>query len=141
MEVETAMTLMDIVYSAMGTGLLAIAGINGLLMLETTGRKPTRGGFRRAHKWLGRLYVVVFAFLFIAMIPRVAFFEGMPPAALCHVISGLTLLPFVIAKILVRMRYKLLHASLPTLGFMVIYVTYMTIMTSGFYVVFFKPMS
>jgi len=135
------MGLMDMVYGVMGTGLLAIAAINGLLMLETIGRKPTRGGFRRAHKWLGRLYVVVFAFLFMAMFPRIAYLEGMPPTTLCHLISGLSLLPFVVAKVLAGMRYKQLHASLPTLGFMVIYFTYMTILTSGFYVVFFKPMS
>ncbi len=135
------MELMDMVYGALGTGLLAIAAINGLLMLETIGVKRASGGFRRAHKWLGRFYVVVFAFLFVAMFPRIAYLQGMPPAALCHLISGLTLLPFVVAKVLAGMRYKLLHASLPTLGFMVIYFTYMTIMTSGFCVVFFKPMS
>gem|GEM_PF-2053540 len=135
------MELMNIVYSAAGTALLSVASVNGFLMLETTGRKPTGEGFRRAHKWLGWLYVVLFAFLFIAMFPRVSFLEGMHPATLCHVVSGFSLLPLLLVKILVARRYRLLYASLSTLGFLVLYFTYMTVVTSGFYIVFFKPMS
>ena len=116
---------MDIVYSFAGTALLVIASLNGILMLETIGRKPKNQGFRRTHKWLGWLYAVLFALLFIAMFPRVSFLEGMAAANLWHVMSGFALLPFVVVKIIVARRYKLLYPSLQTLGFGVIYFTYL----------------
>ncbi len=131
---------MDTLYSFVGTALLVIASVNGFLMMEATGRKSSGQGFRRAHKWLGRVYAVLFMFLFIAMFPRVSFLDGMPPFTLWHVVSGFTLLPFVIVKILIAMRYRLLFSSLHTLGFLVIYLTYMCVMTSGFFIVFFKPL-
>ncbi|MDQ1240000.1 MAG: hypothetical protein QG577_2186 [Thermodesulfobacteriota bacterium] len=118
--------------------LLIMGTINTVLMLETMGRKRQGPGYFSAHRWLGRAFAVVFLGVFIFMLPRAAFLNDMPVSALVHALSGLTLLPLVLCKVLLARRYRLFHETLPSFGFLIVFFCYTTIIMSGILVTLFR---
>jgi len=121
-----------------GIALLVMGTINAVLMLETIGRKRQGPGYFSAHRWLGRAFALVFLGMFIFMLPRAAFLNDMPVPTLVHTLSGLTLLPLVLCKVLLAKRYRLFHATLLSFGFLIVFFCYTAIIMSGVLVTLFR---
>ena len=57
-----------------GAIILAVLGIvNTLLIVEILGRRGGPQIFKTAHRWLGRLFMILFSAFFVYMIPRIVF--------------------------------------------------------------------
>ncbi len=115
---------------ALALGMLAIAGINAWLMLESFGgRTPKTASRRRAalHRWLGRTYLAVYVLLLVSMVRMALERDDLSAVEAIHGALGLALLPLLLVKILIVRRYPPLQGSLPLLGSLVLVLTFVTV--------------
>jgi len=122
----------------MGTALLLLAMVNAFLALEALTGERHGSKYLVWHRRIGRLFVIVFVGIFFLMLPRAAFFRDMPVSALMHSLSGFALLPLILSKILVARRYRFYSGALPSLGFLIVFFCYVTMVMSGVLVTLFK---
>lgn len=125
------MEALRIVSGIAGLGLLGLGIINALLMCEVLGRRGGSGSHRSAHRWLGRLFLVITLVLFAYMFPRVAHLGQFPTYAVFHAVAGMALAVLVVTKYLIVVRYKSYMSSLPTYGFIIIFTTFIVIFLSS----------
>ncbi|MGA8831472.1 MAG: DUF6529 family protein [Desulfomonilaceae bacterium] len=115
-----------------GAIILAVLGIvNTLLIVEILGRRGGPQIFKTAHRWLGRLFMILFSAFFVYMIPRIAFFENIPVNFLIHGFLGMAVFVFLIIKLCVVLRYKGYMTALPLMGLYIMLGTILIVMSSA----------
>ncbi len=115
-----------------GAIILAVLGIvNTMFITEILGRRGGPEIFKFAHRWLGRLFVVLFSAFFVYMIPRVALFENTPVNFLIHGFLGMAVFVILIIKLFVVRRYKVYMTALPSIGLYIMLGTILIVMSSA----------
>jgi len=115
-----------------GAIILAVLGIvNTLLIVEILGHRGGPEILKSAHRWLGRLFMILFSAFFVYMIPRIAFFENTPVNFLIHGFLGMAVFVFLIIKLCVVRRYKGYMTALPLIGLYIMLGTILIVMSSA----------
>lgn len=111
---------------------LAVIGtVNTVLMFEVLGRRGGPDIFKWMHRWLGRVFLVLFTALFIYMLPRIAFLANVPVNFLVHGFLAMIVFILLIGKFLVVRRYKVYMSSLPLLGVYIMLGSILVVMSSA----------
>lgn len=115
-----------------GAIILAALGIvNTVVIAEILGRRGGPDIFKLAHRWLGRIFMVLFSAFFVYMIPRVAFFENTPVNFLIHGFLGMAVFITLIIKLCVVRRYKGYMMALPLIGVYIMLGTILIVISSA----------
>jgi hypothetical protein len=115
-----------------GAIILAALGIvNTVVIAEILGRRGGPDIFKLAHRWLGRIFMVLFSAFFVYMIQRVAFFENTPVNFLIHGFLGMAVFIALIIKLCVVRRYKGYMTALPLIGVYIMLGTILIVMSSA----------
>ncbi|MGC8603903.1 MAG: DUF6529 family protein [Desulfomonilaceae bacterium] len=116
-----------------GAILLALMGIaNTLVIAEILGRKGASAPelLKSTHRWIGRIFMILFTAIFLYMAPRIGFFENMPVNFLIHGFLGIIIFTLLITKFCVVRRYKGYMSALPLLGVYIMLGTVLIVMSS-----------
>ena len=125
------MEVLQVVPGIAGLVLLVLAIIGTIAICEVLGRKVGSNNLRAIHRWTGRLFIVIALGLFVYMFPRAAHLGQFPTFAVFHAVAGIILVPLIIAKYLIVVRYKSYMSSLPTVGFSILLITFVVIYLSS----------
>jgi hypothetical protein len=137
------MGTIGLVQTVLGILLLGIGLVACVLMLEVLGR-PGRAedpsGKRAVHRLLGRVFVVLYAVLFVWMLPKAAYYssqnEPYTIRVFAHVFLALAMVPLLAIKVAIVKRYKALMQSTPWLGILIVSFIYIVVvLTAGHEVV------
>lgn len=111
--------------------LAVIGAVNTVLMFEVLGRRGGPDTFKSIHRWLGRVFLVLFTVLFVYMLPRIAFLANIPVNFLVHGFLSMIVFILLIGKFLVVRRYKVYMPSLALLGVYIMLITILIVMSSA----------
>jgi hypothetical protein len=127
------MEALQVVTGIIGLVLLVLGIIATIAICEVLGRKGGSNNLRAIHRWTGRLFMVIALGLFVYMFPRAAHLSQFPTHAVFHAVAGMILVPLIIAKYLIVVRYKSYMNSLPVYGFSILLITFVVIYLSSFH--------
>ena len=115
-----------------GDIILALLGVvNTVTMAETLGRRGAPAVLRPVHRWLGRLFILLFTVLFAYMLPRIASFENTPVVFIVHGFLSMTVFTLLFIKYLIVRRYKGYMSSVGLIGVYIMLGILLVVMSSA----------